>query len=70
MEIITDFNKYVFQVNGKVCSETKMAPGSSSEQMKSTALADKADKAVQQAMGGKEPKKIIVVYDELVNVEI
>jgi leucyl-tRNA synthetase len=60
-------DKIVFQVNGKVCSETKMAPGSSSEQMKSAAL---ADEAVQQAMKGKEPKKIIVVYDELVNVEI
>ena len=57
----------VFQVNGKVRGKAKMAPGSSDDQMKTAAL---ADEAVLRAMEGKEPRKVIVVKNKLVNLVV
>ncbi len=57
----------VFQVNGKVRGKAKMAPGSSDEALKSAAL---SDEFVKRAMEGKEPKKIIVVKNKLVNLVV
>ncbi|HNL02913.1 MAG TPA: hypothetical protein PKJ30_17510, partial [Leptospiraceae bacterium] len=57
----------VFQVNGKVRGKAKMATGSSDDQMKTAAL---ADEAVLRAMEGKEPRKVIVVKNKLVNLVV
>jgi leucyl-tRNA synthetase len=55
------------QVNGKVRSRIVAPAGSSDDQLKALALAD--DK-VRAALGGAEPRKVIVVSGRLVNVVV
>ncbi|MEQ9618114.1 MAG: leucine--tRNA ligase [Deltaproteobacteria bacterium] len=55
----------VLQVNGKVRSQITMNPDPDSEQMKEAAF---ADEKVKSYLGGKEPRKVIVVPGKLVNI--
>ncbi len=57
----------VFQVNGKLRGKATVAPDISEDDLKKLAL---ADDNVQKNLGGKEPKKIIVVKKKLVNIVI
>lgn len=57
----------VFQVNGKIRGKAMMAPGISEDQMKEIAL---AQEGVRKAMDGKEPRKIIVVKNKIVNIVV
>jgi len=57
----------VVQVNGKLRGRIRVAVGSADEQIRVTAL---ADENVQRFMGGKPPRKVIVVPGRLVNVVV
>lgn len=57
----------VFQVNGKVRGKAMVAAGTSDEELKAAAL---ADEGVIRNLDGKEPKKIIVVKNKLVNIVV
>jgi leucyl-tRNA synthetase len=57
----------VVQINGKVRSQITMDPDSDQDQMKEAAF---ADEKVQSFIGGKEPKKVIVVPKRLVNIVV
>ena len=57
----------VFQVNGKVRGKTRVEPDTADAILKEKAL---ANEGVQKATGGKEPKRIIVVKNRLVNVVV
>jgi len=57
----------VVQVNGKVRSKLIMPAGLSDREIRIAAL---GDAKVQEHLGGKEPKKVIVVQGKLVNVVI
>ncbi len=56
---------YVFQVNGKRRDAQAVPKGTPEEEVIAIAL---ANSAVQQALGGQEPKRKIVVPDRLVNL--
>jgi leucyl-tRNA synthetase len=57
----------VVQVNGKVRDRIVVPADIDEEQAKTTAL---ASEAVQRHMGGKEPRKVVVVPGRLVNIVI
>ena len=55
------------QVNGKRRAELELPRGSSAAQIEALAL---ADAAVQRAMEGKPPRRVVVVPDKIVNVVV
>ena len=55
------------QVNGKRRAEIRLVPGAARAAAREAAL---ADEAVQRAMGGKPPRRVIVVPDKIVNVVV
>ena len=55
------------QVNGKRRAELALPRGSSPAQIEALAL---ADAAVQRAMEGKPPRRVVVVPDKIVNVVV
>ena len=55
------------QVNGKRRAEIELPRGSSAAQIEALAL---ADAAVQRAMEGKPPRRVVVVPDKIVNVVV
>jgi leucyl-tRNA synthetase len=55
------------QVNGKRRAEIRLVPGAPESAAREAAL---ADEAVQRAMGGKPPRRVIVVPDKIVNVVV
>jgi leucyl-tRNA synthetase len=57
----------IVQVNGKVRARLEVAADSDDDELQRLAL---ADERVQKSLGGKEPKKIIVVQRKLVNIVI
>lgn len=57
----------VFQVNGKVRGKAMVAAGTSDDDLKAAAL---ADEGVVRNLDGREPKKIIVVKNKLVNIVV
>ncbi|MEQ9363548.1 MAG: leucine--tRNA ligase [Leptospirales bacterium] len=57
----------VFQVNGKVRGKAMVAAGTGDDELKAAAL---ADEGVIRNLDGKEPKKIIVVKNKLVNIVV
>jgi leucyl-tRNA synthetase len=57
----------VVQVNGKVRDKFTVASGISEEDLKSQAL---GSKKIQPWLGGKQPKKVIVVKGKLVSIVV
>jgi len=57
----------VLQVNGKLRDAVRVAAGITDEEARAKAL---ASEKVQKWLGGKKPKKIIVVGGKLVNVVV
>ncbi|MBI3394508.1 MAG: class I tRNA ligase family protein, partial [Spirochaetia bacterium] len=57
----------VFQVNGKLRGKARMSVSAGEEDVKARAL---KDPGVEKAMDGKEPKRIIVVKNKLVNIVV
>jgi leucyl-tRNA synthetase len=57
----------VVQVNGKVRSKLTLPAGASDREIEAAAL---ADPKVMEHLGGKAPKKVIVVQGKLVNVVV
>ncbi|GBD43102.1 Leucine--tRNA ligase [bacterium HR40] len=55
------------QVNGKRRAEIEVTPDASEDEMREIAL---ADPAVQRALAGREPKRVIVVPGRIVNVVV
>jgi len=55
------------QLNGKRRAEISVAADASKEEVEKLAL---ADEAVQRALGGATPKKVIVVPGRIVNVVV
>jgi leucyl-tRNA synthetase len=62
-EVIT----LVVQINGKLRDKITVPVGISDEEAKAKAL---ASETIQKFMGGKEPRKVIVVQGRLVNIVI
>ncbi|GAA3860135.1 leucine--tRNA ligase [Saccharothrix violaceirubra] len=63
--LVEDTAEYPIQVNGKVRARVVVAASASPDEVKATAL---ADEKVVELLGGKEPRKVIVVPGRLVNV--
>lgn len=53
------------QINGKVRDRLTVAPGMSEDALRAVAL---SSPRVQELLGGREPKKVIVVPDRMVNI--
>ncbi len=53
------------QVNGKVRDRIAVAPGTDEATLREKAL---ASSRVQEYLGGRAPKKIIIVPDRMVNI--
>ena len=60
-----EFVRLVIQVNGKVRETVEVPPAISEEQAKQLAL---ENKRIQTWLGGKTPKRIVVVPGRLVNI--
>jgi leucyl-tRNA synthetase len=65
--VIAEEVEVVVQVNGKVRNKFTVASGISEEDLKAQAL---GSKKIQQWLGGKQPKKVIVVKGKLVSIVI
>ena len=65
--LVADTVEYPIQVNGKVRSRITVAADADQDAVKAAAL---ADEKVAAALGGKEPRKVIVVPGRLVNVVV
>jgi leucyl-tRNA synthetase len=65
--LVADTVEYPIQVNGKVHSRVTVAADATHDQVQAAAL---ADEKVAAALGGEEPRKLIVVPGRLVNVEL
>jgi leucyl-tRNA synthetase len=63
--LVRDLVRLAVQVNGKRRDEIEIAADAAEEAIRATAL---ASEAVQRHLGGREPKKVIVVPGRLVNV--
>jgi leucyl-tRNA synthetase len=63
--LVADTVEYPIQVNGKVKARVTVAADADQEQVKALAL---ADVKVAELLGGKEPRKVIVVPGRLVNI--
>jgi leucyl-tRNA synthetase len=63
--LVEDTIALVVQVNGKRRSEIRVARDADEETVRAAVL---ADEAVQRSLGGKEPRRLIVVPGRLVNV--
>jgi leucyl-tRNA synthetase len=63
--LVADTVEYPIQVNGKVKARVTVAADANQEQVKAVAL---ADAKVAEVLGGKEPRKVIVVPGRLVNI--
>ena len=64
---VEDTVTLVVQVNGKLRSRLEMPRGTSQADLEAAAL---ADERIQNFLGGKEPRRVIVVPDRLVNIVI
>ncbi|WP_369793904.1 leucine--tRNA ligase [Actinoplanes sp. SE50/110] len=64
-QLVADSITYPVQVNGKVRGRVEVAPDTPEAEVRAQALA-----AVAEALGGKEPKKVIVVKGRLVSVVV
>jgi leucyl-tRNA synthetase len=65
--LVAEMVEYPIQVNGKVRSRVTVAADADADQVKAAAL---ADEKVVAALGGGEPRKLIVVPGRLVNVVV
>jgi leucyl-tRNA synthetase len=63
--IVEELVELAVQVNGKVRDRITAAPGTDEATLRETAL---ASPRVQEFLGGRTPKKIVVVPDRLVNI--
>ena len=63
--LVADTVEYPIQVNGKVKARVTVAADADQEQVKAVAL---ADAKVAELLGGKEPRKVIVVPGRMVNI--
>ncbi|MGM1059738.1 leucine--tRNA ligase [Saccharothrix sp. Mg75] len=63
--LVEDTVEYPIQVNGKVRARVVVAASASQDEVKAAAL---AEEKVAELVGGKEPRKVIVVPGRLVNV--
>ncbi|MEV6603330.1 leucine--tRNA ligase [Kutzneria sp. NPDC051319] len=63
--LVADTVEYPIQVNGKVKARITVPSDSDQQQVKAVAL---ADPKVAELLGGKEPRKVIVVPGRLVNI--
>jgi leucyl-tRNA synthetase len=64
-QLVADSITYPVQINGKVRGRVEVAPETSEADVRAAALA-----AVEEALAGREPKKVIVVKGRLVSVVI
>ncbi|MBO3737236.1 leucine--tRNA ligase [Actinoplanes sp. NEAU-H7] len=64
-QLVADAITYPVQVNGKVRGRVEVSPETGEAEVRAAALA-----AVAEALGGKEPKKVIVVKGRLVSVVV
>jgi leucyl-tRNA synthetase len=64
-QLVADAITYPVQVNGKVRGRVEVSPETGEDEVRAAALA-----AVADALGGKEPKKVIVVKGRLVSVVV
>jgi leucyl-tRNA synthetase len=64
-QLVADAITYPVQVNGKVRGRVEVAPDTAEAEVRAAALA-----AVAEALGGREPKKVIVVAGRLVSVVV
>lgn len=64
-ELVENEIEVVFQVNGKVRAKEKVATGLNREELEKLAL---ANESIQQAVSGKNIRKVIAVPDKLVNI--
>ncbi|GAA0424961.1 leucine--tRNA ligase [Actinoplanes capillaceus] len=64
-QLVADAITYPVQVNGKVRGRVEVSPETGEAEIRAAALA-----AVAEALGGKEPKKVIVVKGRLVSVVV
>ncbi len=64
---VEDEREIVFQVNGKLRGKARMPMDTPEDKMKEAAL---SDVGVKRAMEGKEPRKIIVIPNRLVNIVV
>jgi leucyl-tRNA synthetase len=64
-QLVADAITYPVQVNGKVRGRVEVSPETGEDEVRAAALA-----AVAEALGGKEPKKVIVVKGRLVSVVV
>ncbi len=65
--LVTDTVEYPIQVNGKIRSRITVAADADTDAVRAAAL---ADEKVAAALGGQEPRKLIVVPGRLVNVVV
>jgi len=65
--LVDDTVEYPVQVNGKVRSRVTVAADAAPDAVQEVAM---ADAKVVAALGGKEPKKVIVVPGRMVNVVV
>lgn len=65
--LISDTMVIPVQVNGKVRAQLEVASSSTQEELEAAAL---ANENVQKYLGGKEPKKVMVIPNKLVSVVI
>ncbi|MFQ5718863.1 MAG: class I tRNA ligase family protein, partial [Acidobacteriota bacterium] len=63
--LATDEISLVVTVNGKVRSKIRVPPGTGEADLRAAAL---ADEKITRILAGKEPRKVIVVPDRLVNL--
>ncbi|MDI6097923.1 leucine--tRNA ligase [Actinoplanes sp. NEAU-A12] len=64
-QLVADAITYPVQVNGKVRGRVEVSPETGEAEVRAAALAE-----VAEALGGKEPKKVIVVKGRLVSVVV
>ncbi|MEV6300967.1 leucine--tRNA ligase [Actinoplanes sp. NPDC051861] len=64
-QLVADSITYPVQINGKVRGRVEVAPDTAEAEVRAAALA-----AVADALGGREPKKVIVVAGRLVSVVV
>ena len=65
--LVADTVEYPVQVNGKVRAKLLVAASASVSDIEAIAM---ADERVQASLGGKAPKKVIVVPGRLVNIVV
>ena len=65
--LVADSVEVVFQVNGKVRDKAQVASGLPKDELEKMAL---ASDRVQKFMDGKDPMKVIVVPNKLVNIVV